>query len=306
MKLAFFPGCLIPIKYPQMERAIRSTLPRLGIEIVDLPGLTCCPDPIFFKATHPLDWLTLAARNLCLAEAAGLDYFTVCSGCTATLSEASYLLAEDEALRERVNRRLARIGKHYEGRARVRHVVTMLRERVGLDRVRASVVRPLTDVTVALHYGCHLLKPSKIMHVDDPDDPQILGELVSATGATVVRHAERFLCCGKGCVDPDLPETMTHAVLASIAATGADCMGVVCPTCFSSFDTGQLVIARKRGEQLEVPPVYYFQLLGLAQGMSPEELGLYRHRVPPRKLLAKIGAATGAAPRASAGGSTAP
>ena len=102
MKVVFFPGCLIPIKYPHMEKAIRLTLPRLGIEIVDLPGLSCCPDPIFFKATDPLDWLTLAARNLCLVEAAGLDLFTVCSGCTATLSEASHMLAEDEALRDYV------------------------------------------------------------------------------------------------------------------------------------------------------------------------------------------------------------
>jgi heterodisulfide reductase subunit B2 len=290
MKAVFFPGCLIPIKYPQMESAIRRTLPRIGVEIVDLPGFGCCPDPIFFKATDRIGWLTLAARNLSLAEETGLDLFTVCSGCTATLSEASHLLAEDEVLRERVNSRLARIGRRYEGRARVRHVVALIREKVGVDRVRESVVRPLTGVTVALHYGCHLLKPSAIMRVDDPDDPQILDELVRATGASVVRHTERFLCCGKGCVDAALPETMTHTVLASIAATGADCMGVVCPTCFSSFDTGQLVIARKRGETLDVAPVYYFQLLGLAQGMTPEELGLTRHRIPPRALLAKLGA----------------
>ena len=289
MKAIFFPGCLIPVKYPQMELALRRTLPRLGVEIVDLPGLSCCPDPIFFKATDQIGWLTLAARNLSLAEETGLDLFTVCSGCTATLCEASHLLAEDEALRERVNRRLARIGRRYEGRVRVRHVVTLIRERVGIDRVRESVTRPLAGVTVALHYGCHLLKPSTIMRVDDPDDPQILDELVRATGASVVRHTERFLCCGKGCIDATLPETMTHAVLSSIAETGADCMGVVCPTCFSSFDTGQLVIARKTGEKLDVPPVYYFQLLGLAQGMSPEELGLTRHHVQPRSLLAKIG-----------------
>jgi heterodisulfide reductase subunit B len=291
MKAVFFPGCLIPIKYPQMELAIRRTLPRLGVEIVDLPGLGCCPDPIYFKAADGLEWLTLAARNLARVEATGLDLFTVCSGCTATLSEARHLLETDEALRERVRRRLARVGLAYQGRVRVRHVVTLLRELVGLDRVRASVTRPLTGVTVALHYGCHLLKPSRIMQVDDPDDPHILDEMVRATGATVLRHAERFLCCGKGCIDPELPEAMTHAVLTSIAATGADCMGVVCPTCFSSFDTGQLVIARRRGETLAVPPVYYFQLLGLAQGMSAEDLGLTRHKIAPRALLEKLDAA---------------
>jgi heterodisulfide reductase subunit B len=172
----------------------------------------------------------------------------------------------------------------------VRHVVVWLRDRVGLERVRASVTRPLTGVRVALHYGCHLLKPSAIMRVDNPDDPQILHQLVLALGAEPVSHAERFLCCGKACVDPDLPLEMTASVLRSIRQAEVDCMGLICPTCFSSFDTGQLLIARKTGEQLEVPPVYYFQLLGLAQGFSPEELGLTRHRIRPTRVIEKLGA----------------
>ncbi|MBD3235911.1 MAG: hypothetical protein GF330_04345, partial [Candidatus Eisenbacteria bacterium] len=86
-RAAFFPGCLIPIKYPQLELAVRRTLPRVGVEIVDLEGFACCPDPIFFKASDRMSWMTLAARNLCVAEEAGLDIFTICSGCTATLSE---------------------------------------------------------------------------------------------------------------------------------------------------------------------------------------------------------------------------
>jgi heterodisulfide reductase subunit B len=289
-KVIFFPGCLIPIKYPQLELAVRRTLPALGIEIVDLKGFTCCPDPIFFKASDKIGWLTLAARNLSLAEEAGLDIFTICSGCTATLSEVNYHLKQDAELRERVNRRLARIGREYRGTIAVRHIVTHIREQIGIERVRESVTRPLNGVVVALHYGCHLLKPSEIMNVDDPDDPQILDELIRATGADVVLHSERFLCCGKACVDPELPETMTRTVLASIAAEKADCMGMICPSCFSQFDTGQLIIARKTGERFDIPPVYYFQLLGLAQGLTPDEVGLTRHRIKPKSLLAKIGA----------------
>jgi len=290
MKAIFFPGCLIPIKYPQMEVALRRTLPRLGMEIVDLPGFSCCPDPIYFQAADRMAWLTLAARNLALAEEAGLDVFTICSGCTGTLSEANQMLKDDAELRAQVNRRLARIGRCYRGTIEVRHIVVWLRDRVGLERVRASVTRPLTGVRVALHYGCHLLKPSAIMRVDNPDDPQILHQLVLALGAEPVPHAERFLCCGKACVDPDLPLEMTACVLRSIREAEVDCMGLICPTCFSSFDTGQLLIARKTGEQLEVPPVYYFQLLGLAQGFSPEELGLTRHRIRPTRVIEKLGA----------------
>ncbi|MFH1144687.1 MAG: CoB--CoM heterodisulfide reductase iron-sulfur subunit B family protein [Candidatus Eisenbacteria bacterium] len=296
MNAAFFPGCLIPIKYPHMEAALRRTLPPLGIDIVDLPGFTCCPDPIYFQAADKVAWLTLAARNLALAEEAGLDIFTICSGCTGTLSEANHLLKEDAALRTAVNRRLERIGRCYRGTIEVRHVVVLLREHVGLDRVRASVVRPLTGVRIALHYGCHLLKPSPIMRVDDPDDPHILQQLIEALGAQPVAHAERFLCCGKACVDPDLPLAMTSTVLRSVREAQVDCMGLICPTCFSSFDTGQLLIARQTGEQLDVPPVYYFQLLGLAQGLTAEEVGLTRHRIKPTRMLEKIGAAIGSHP----------
>ena len=135
------------------------------------------------QAADKTAWLTLAARNLALAEEAGLDIFTICSGCTGTLSEANQLLKEDETLRAEVNRRLARIGRRYEGGTRVRHVVVLLREMVGIERVRASVTRPLTGVRVALHYGCHLLKPSRIMRVDDPDDPRWAHLLIEAATA---------------------------------------------------------------------------------------------------------------------------
>ena len=101
-RFAFFPGCLIPARHPGMEAAIRTTLTNLGIEIVDLEGASCCPDPIYFKSKDKVSWLSVAARNLCLAEDLGLDIFTNCSGCTATLSETYHLL-QDEELRERVN-----------------------------------------------------------------------------------------------------------------------------------------------------------------------------------------------------------
>ena len=140
-----------------MEFAIRSALPPLGLELVDLDGASCCPDPIYFKSKDKLSWLAVAARNLALAEEQGLDVVTNCSGCTATLSEASHLL-EDAALRSQVNDRLARIGRQYAGTSRVRHVVTLLRDVAGHEAIRKSVVRPLEGLKVAIHYGCHLLE----------------------------------------------------------------------------------------------------------------------------------------------------
>ena len=290
MRVTPFYGCMIPIKYPQMEAAFKRTMPALGVELVDLEGFTCCPDPIFYKSKDVLGWLTVAARNLCVAEEAGTDIVTLCSGCTATLKEAVFLLAEDEQLREKVNKRLAKIGREYKGTVKVEHAVVVIRDELGIEKVKESVVRPLDGIKVAIHYGCHLLKPSQIMHVDDADYPSILEDLIGATGATPISHDEELLCCGKGCIDDDMPMNMVYDIFSSIRESGADCMGLICPTCFSSFDLGQIVVGRKKDTKFDIPVIYYFQLLGLAQGLTAEDVGLGLHKVKADRVLEQVGA----------------
>lgn len=289
VKVAFFRGCLIPVKYPQMEVAVRHTLPKLGIEPVDVPGFTCCPDPIYFKATDKESWLTMAARNLCEAEERGLDIFTVCSGCTATLSETSHLLAENEELRARVNKRLARVGKNYKGTTKVRHIVTLIRDLVDPAVISESVRRPLTDLRVAIHYGCHLLKPSPIMNVDDPDNPYMMERLVRATGATPIRHKEWILCCGKAIAKSELKQKPMETVLCSVKEVNADVLCVICPSCFGEFDFGQIKASKRLERDVTTPAIYYFQLLAIAQGMSADDVGLSRHRVKPERLIELYG-----------------
>jgi len=282
-QFAFFPGCLIPARHPAMEFAIRHTLPELGIEIVDLDGASCCPDPIYFKSKDKIAWLTVAARNLTLAEDLGLDIFTNCSGCTATLSEARHLL-QHEDLRDQVNHRLARIGRRYRGTTKVRHIATLVRDEVGYDRVRESVRRPLEGLKVAIHYGCHLLKPSAIMQVDNPDNPQVLERLVEALGATPVRHRNWYLCCGKACQNEDIPSNMMHDLLATVHEENADVLGMICPTCFGQFDHGQMKVAKQFNEDFHTPPIYYFQLLAFAQGVPYDDLGFEKQRFKPEPL----------------------
>lgn len=282
-RFAFFPGCLIPAKYPAMEYAIRTTLPNLGIEIVDLEGASCCPDPIYFKSRDKLAWITVAARNLCLAEEQELDIFTNCSGCTATLSETYHLL-EDEERREKVNARLKKIGREYHGTTKVMHIVRLLRDEVGYDKIRDSVVRPLEDLTMAIHYGCHLLKPSRIMKVDDPNNPEVLEKLVQALGATPVRHRNWCLCCGKACQVEGVPETMMRDLLKTVHDEKPDLLCLVCPTCFGQFDHGQMKVAKRFDEDFHTPAIYYMQLLAFAQGVPYEKLGFERQRFKPECL----------------------
>jgi heterodisulfide reductase subunit B len=245
IKIAPFWGCMIPLKYPQMELSVRKIADLLNVELVDLDVFTCFPDPIYFKARDKMQWLTIAARNLCIAEEAGLDIVTMCSGCTSTLQEARFMLAEDEKLKEQVNTRLKRIDKEYKGTVKVKHIVALLRDEVGAEQIASSIKRPLTGLKVGIHYGCHLLKPSQIMHMDDADYPSLLENLVYAMGATPLSHTEKLLCCGKGCLDDNMPLNMTHDIFVSMEEVGADVMGLICPTCFNSFDLGQMMIARK-------------------------------------------------------------
>lgn len=288
IKVAPFWGCMIPVKYPQMELSVRKIADNLGIQLVDLDAFTCCPDPIYFKARDKVEWLTIAARNLCVAEEAGLDIITMCSGCTSTLQEARFMLQENPDLTQKVNERLKRINKQYKGTVKVRHIVVLLRDELGFERVKATIKNPLNGLRVGIHYGCHLLKPSQIMHVDDADYPRLLEDLVEVMGATPVQHREKLLCCGKGCMDGDIPLQMTHDIFASMEDVEVDCMGLICPTCFNSFDLGQIIIARKKNRQFNIPVIYFCQLLGLAQGLKPQEVGLHVHRIKIDEVLENL------------------
>ena len=290
ISVAPFWGCMIPVKYPQMELSVRKTMEPIGVELIDLDGFTCCPDPVYFKARDKIQWLTIAARNLAVAEEAGLDIVTMCSGCTSTLQEARFMLAENPKLKEQINQRLKKINKEYKGTVKVKHIVVLIRDDVGIQQIKASITHPLTGVKVGIHYGCHLLKPSQIMHIDDADYPSLLENLIQALGATPISHTEKLLCCGKGCMDDEMPLEMTHEIFDSMESVGVDCMGLICPTCFNSFDMGQILIARKMNREFNLPVIYFCQLLGLAQGFSPEDVGLHLHRIKVDRIMEMIGA----------------
>jgi heterodisulfide reductase subunit B len=280
-----FFGCMMTTKYPWFETSVRKCFAKIGLDMLDVDGFTCCPDPIYFQAHNKDEWYTVAARNLTIAEEAGYDIVTTCSGCTATLSEVNLTLKEDSDLREKINKRLKRIGRQYKGTINVRHAVTVLRDDVGMDRLAETVVRPLKGLKVAIHYGCHLLKPSRVMRVDDPDRPTILSELVKTIGAEPIHHEKTLLCCGRACMTDSIPQSMVVDILNSIKKHDADCMGLICPTCFDEFDLGQITLGRKLKKTFDIPVVYYFQLLGLAQGLTPEEVGLHMHKVKADSIL---------------------
>ena len=208
-RYALFLGCSIPVRGMNYEMSARRVAQEIGIELVDIDGFACCGFP-----AKPLDreaGLLMAARNLALAEAQGLDIVSLCSACTGTLTEANHELREDADLRAWANRQLADLARAdsagspgdcvdppaYRGEVCVRHFARVLYEDIGVESLRARVAAGgdaghlLEDFGFAAHYGCHYLKPAHLYDsFDDPEHPQSLERLIEATGARVVHYED--------------------------------------------------------------------------------------------------------------------
>jgi heterodisulfide reductase subunit B len=287
MKYALYLGCTAPVRTLNYELAARNTARQLGIELVDINDFGCCGFPL--KSVDHDAALLLSARNLALAEEQGLDICALCSSCTGTLAEANHALQQDADLRARINEQLsATAGKRYQGTVRVRHLTRILYEEIGTDRIRQAVTVDLSGVKVAAHYGCHYLKPSEAHDsFDDPEDPHSLDLLIEALGATSILYQGRDQCCGGGILGADEQTALAlpNGKLGHIMAAGADAMVIICPFCDIMYELQQRRIEKQYEKRYNLPVVFYPQLLGLAMGLSSDEVGLSLNRVKSRKLM---------------------
>jgi len=285
-RYALYLGCTVPVRGLNYEMAARRVCERLGIDLVDVEGFSCCGFP-----ARPLDWragLLMAARNLALAEEQGLDLLALCSACTETLTEADYQLKRDAGLRAWVNEQLAEVGRVYNGTVRVRHFARVLYEEVGVERLREEVTVSLEGFGFAPHYGCHYLKPSHLYDgFDDPENPQSLDRLIEATGAHVVRYEDEAQCCGGGILgfDEETALMVARQKLEHVTAAGADALVLICPFCAIMYEANQRRIEGLYETEYKLPVLYYPQVLGLAMGFSLEEVGIKLNRVKPRRLI---------------------
>lgn len=287
IRYALYLGCTAPVRALNYERAARATAARLGIELIDINDFGCCGFPL--KSVQHDAALLLSARNLALAEERGLDICALCSSCTGTLAEANHSLQSNEALRERTNLALeAAAGCRYNGTVQVRHFVRVLYEQVGLDRIRQAVTVDLSGLRLAAHYGCHYLKPVDAHdRFDDPENPHSLDRLIAALGAESIYYEGREQCCGGGILGADESTALAlpRLKLERVAAAGADALVIVCPFCDIMYELQQRRIEKLYETRYNLPVVFYPQLLGLAMGLSAEEVGLPLNRVKSKKLM---------------------
>jgi heterodisulfide reductase subunit B len=286
MEALLYLGCTVPVRNLNYEVSARLTAQKLGITFRDHEDFGCCGFPL--KSLDAMDTLVIAARNLALAEREGLEICALCNACAGTLSEAAHSLDTDSDLKDRVNNRLKAVGLRYGGPVKVRHYMRLLWEEVGLQTIEKAVVRPLTDVRIAPHYGCHYLKPSELIAgFDSPDVPKTLSALIEVTGAQAVNYPSLKDCCGGGVLgmSEDVANALAQKKLEDVSATDAHALALVCPFCNVMYEGQQKKIAKAAGIELKVPVVYYPQILGLALGLSSQELGFKLNRVKPSTLL---------------------
>jgi heterodisulfide reductase subunit B len=200
------------------------------------------------------------------------------------------ILKEDKALREQINGHLKESALEFKGSITTKHLLQVLIEDVGLEKIKSNVVKPLTMLKVAEHNGCHILRPKEYIGFDDPEDPQTLKTLIEATGATCLDYMDETECCGAPSVgvSDKVALQLARDKLSHVKMVDAEALITICPFCHIMYDTNELRIERMFNEAYGIPVLHYPQLLGLSMGMTPEELAFNELRVNTSKLLKKV------------------
>jgi heterodisulfide reductase subunit B len=288
MRFALFVGCTAAYKLPHIEAASRFVMNALDIQAVDLP-FSCCPDPNGIHSYSAEMWCTLAARNIALAEEQSLDIITLCNGCYATLKHCRELLINTSSLRKKVNDRLKSVGRRFTGKNRIYHLYQLLYEHIGYQRLRQQVAKSLPAFKIAVHYGCHALRPKRMKPPENSENPQWLWQFVDQVlGAEVIHYLDETQCCGAGLreVSQASALALTQQKVQQMEEMGANAILVPCPSCYLQFDAGQRLLMRTNQKKIDGIAVFYqTELLAIAMGADPQSIGIQFHMIKPQSSL---------------------
>jgi len=294
-KYAYYPGCSLHASAQEYDASWRAVCQHLGIELAEMDDWSCC-GTVHATTVDRMMSVALAARNLAIAEAMQLDVIAPCSGCYKNLRTADEALRQDETLLQEVNAGLAqpmREGDRFE--ASVLHPLYVIAgsdaalDEIGLGDPE-NLPRPLHGLKAAPYYGCVLTRPAATVPLDDPEDPQSLDRLLNALGADVVPFDAKTKCCGGAVLvsHNDVALDLSGRVLKEAKEAGAECLVVACPMCQMALDAYQSKIEQQMGEQVNLPVLYFTQLMGLALGLDERRLGLGRLFVSPNQVLSQV------------------
>ena len=289
MKVAYWPGCVSRGFTPELHGSMAKIAPMLDIELVELDR-ACCTGAGVIAEHNPELADTLNARTFALAQQVdGAELMmNICSTCQGAQGECQERLDASAEYRGHINQTLAKYNLEYRAGLANKNFLWVLVEEFGLDNLRERVTRPLTDLKVGPFYGCYIVRPTDRLGIDD-DNPRdtYLGLVIEALGGTVIDYAGSHKCCGFPIITMNKEASLKQAGrhLGDAADANADCLVTPCPLCHLNLDLQQPLAERTVGRALDMPVLHLPQLVGLALGLSPKELGLQRHVVKPTAVV---------------------
>lgn len=279
---AYYPGCYLHSSASEYDISTMAVCELLDIELIELDDWNCCGA---LEASNPLT-LSLSARNLALAKKEGLDVVVPCSICFNNLSRANNAIREGGRTKTMINEA---IGEQYQGEVEVRHLLDIIVNDIGLEKVSKEVKVPLEGLKSVPYYGCLTIRPSEVSKFDDPEIPQSLDDIIEALGADCLPFEHKTDCCGGNLLmsSENFSLQMTKEILSEAKEIVADCITVACPLCHAMLDYQQSKIESKYDIVIDIPILYVTQLMGLALGLGAKELGLNKNFVSTVKLRRK-------------------
>jgi heterodisulfide reductase subunit B2 len=276
MNVGYYPGCALHGSSNDYEQSLTACLGALGVQLDEIKDWICCGATAAHSLNHQLS-LALPARNLALAERDGFkQLFAPCPLCSMQLLKVKKAVTDEGARKE-----LSEVVEaEVRGECEVLNLIQVF-ERVGLDRVKSAVKSPLASITAACYYGCLLTRPPDVVHFDDFEQPSSMESIVKVLGAKTVDWSYKTECCGAG-MTMSSEETvleLTHKILCNAADHGANCLVVACPMCHVNLDMKQPAVERRYGKKLGMAIYYLSDVVGLALGLTGEQLGINRHFV---------------------------
>jgi succinate dehydrogenase / fumarate reductase, cytochrome b subunit len=291
MKVAYYKGCLASLSAKELDISTQALAPKVGLELEELDAVTCCGAGDIHEA-EPDYYLHLNARILAYAEATGSDLLmTVCNVCTLNLRQANFALQNDEALLARVNLNLEAVGAPtYSGAVEVKHLLWLIAEGDGFERLQAVAHKGLKGLKVAPFYGCQILRPSKLLGFEDPDRPHSLEAIIEACGGEAIDYPAKIKCCGFPIIQAREETALAELIqpLEQASEAGADAMVTPCPLCHLSLDAWQSKLKAATGKDFQLPILHLSQLIGVAAGLEDSELKFRRHVVSVKPVEEKL------------------
>lgn len=268
MKYAYYPGCSLHSVAKEYNESTLAVFDKLGIGLQEIPDWNCCGSSSAHSVNHLLA-LAIPGDTLCKAEDMGLDVVAPCAACYQRLKFAEYEMQNDAEIKTKVEQIMDR---QYKGTSKAITVLEAIAE-VGTDAVAKQVTKPLAGLKVACYYGCFYVRPQKVCHVDDPENPQMMDNIIKALGAEVVDWPFKTECCGGSQVfqNKDAVLKLCKDILDVAISAEADLIVTACPLCQPNLDMRQSQINRKFDSKYKLPILYFTELMGMAMGMKVDD-----------------------------------